>query len=51
MIQTTVKVQEDSTQKPERNASQEAQRPITWEKPRMEDVSEQVTAQPYIRFT
>ena len=24
---------------------------LTWEMPRMEDVSEQVMAQPYIRFT
>jgi len=24
---------------------------LTWETPRMEDVSEQVMAQPYIRFT
>lgn len=29
----------------------EAQRQPEWETPKMEDVSEQVTAQPYIRFT
>ena len=29
----------------------EKQTPSMWEKPAMEDVSEQVMAQPYIRFT
>ena len=29
----------------------EKQTPPAWEKPTMEDVSEQVMAQPYIRFT
>ena len=29
----------------------EKQTPRSWEKPTMEDVSEQVMAQPYIRFT
>jgi len=33
---------------PERQDSAEKTR---WEKPKMEDVSEQVMAQPYIRFT
>lgn len=47
----TVKLQEESTQKQERNATREAERKVAWETPRMEDVSEQVTAQPYIRFT
>jgi hypothetical protein len=35
----------------ERSSAREAERQIAWETPRMEDVSEQVTAQPYIRFT
>jgi hypothetical protein len=51
MNETSVKLQEDGTQKQERTASQEADRKINWETPCMEDVSEQVTAQPYIRFT
>ena len=51
MNETTVKLQEDAAQKQERSASQEADRKINWETPCMEDVSEQVTAQPYIRFT
>jgi hypothetical protein len=29
----------------------DAQDKMTWETPQMEDVSEQVMAQPYIRFT
>ncbi len=51
MNETTLKLQEDGAQKQERSATQEADRKINWETPRMEDVSEQVTAQPYIRFT
>ena len=38
----------------EREAQAEIKRPgerLTWETPKMEDVSEQVMAQPYIRFT
>ena len=34
--------------KPEKVKSEEL---LTWETPKMEDVSEQVMAQPYIRFT
>jgi len=38
----------------ERDAKAEQIKPserLTWETPKMEDVSEQVMAQPYIRFT
>lgn len=38
----------------EREAQAEIKRPgerLTWETPKMEDVSDQVMAQPYIRFT
>jgi len=51
MNETSLKLQEDGAPKQERTASQEADRKINWETPCMEDVSEQVTAQPYIRFT
>ena len=39
---------------PEQQAATDNAKPLerqTWETPRMEDVSEQVMAQPYIRFT
>jgi hypothetical protein len=51
MNETTLKLQEDAARKQDRSATQEADRKINWETPCMEDVSEQVTAQPYIRFT
>ena len=42
----------DDRQAPPRNAPKQkpAAKP-TWETPKLEDVSEQVMAQPYIRFT
>jgi hypothetical protein len=47
-----VKLKEGSTQKHDQTpAARDAERLIPWEKPCMDDVSEQVTAQPYIRFT
>ncbi len=50
MHNTTAAAQEtDKTR--ERLATSESKPKIDWETPRMEDVSEQVTAQPYIRFT
>ncbi len=39
------------TQKPEAARKIEALEKACWETPKMEDVSEQVMAQPYIRFT
>jgi hypothetical protein len=41
----------NGTQKKDPDAAREGERKLDWETPRMEDVSEQVTAQPYIRFT
>ena len=37
--------------RPTREAAEQARGKREWEKPKMEDVSEQVMAQPYIRFT
>jgi transcriptional regulator with AAA-type ATPase domain len=51
MNETQLKLQENSAQKQERNVAREQEKDLIWETPRMEDVSEQVTAQPYIRFT
>ena len=31
--------------------SEQSESKLMWEKPTLEDVSEQVTAQPYVRFT
>ena len=44
---------EDRTARPRepREHRAEARREAAWETPKMEDVSEQVMAQPYIRFT
>jgi hypothetical protein len=42
---TTTKVSEDP-----QNKTKRTDRPV-WEAPKLEDVSEQVMAQPYIRFT
>lgn len=44
-MRTTEKVHQDRTKTPGSEQKPE------WETPKMEDVSEQVTAQPYIRFT
>ena len=41
----TVKAAADTAKQPQPAAKQK------WEKPKLEDVSEQVMAQPYIRFT
>ncbi len=53
MNKTTVTVKEDDTATRERTATAagDSNPKLDWETPRMEDVSEQVTAQPYIRFT
>ena len=50
MHKTTVAAQQ-TDQTLDRSAPSESKPNIDWETPRMEDVSEQVTAQPYIRFT
>lgn len=50
MDKTTVTAQETEKTR-DRLAASESKPEIDWETPRMEDVSEQVTAQPYIRFT
>lgn len=47
---------EVSTQKPKTAQEPATRKPmpgdkVAWETPRMEDVSEEVMAQPYIRFT
>ena len=42
--------QADKTPSQAKPESQPGKR-LTWETPKMEDVSEQVMAQPYIRFT
>lgn len=49
MDNTTAAAQQ-TDQTRDRSASESKPR-TDWETPRMEDVSEQVTAQPYIRFT
>lgn len=51
MNKPTVTVKEDDTAARERTAAGDSNPKLDWETPRMEDVSEQVTAQPYIRFT
>ena len=51
MDKTTVTVKDNETRMQERIAARESTPKLVWETPRMEDVSEQVTAQPYIRFT
>lgn len=51
MKETTVTAKDSDTPTQDRNASSESRAKLDWETPRMEEVSEQVTAQPYIRFT
>jgi hypothetical protein len=50
MNQDTSKALENDAAK-ERKSESLQQGNLVWEKPILEDVSEQVTAQPYIRFT
>jgi len=50
MDQDTVSTRENEPPSQEEPARDLDKRP-DWSTPRMEDVSEQVTAQPYIRFT
>jgi len=51
MSELNVKIEEGNTE--QQNSVEEVERKpkLAWETPRMEDVSEQVMAQPYIRFT
>jgi hypothetical protein len=51
MSETTVTQQVNSATAPESDPSSVALPKTKWEAPRLEDVSEQVMAQPYIRFT
>jgi len=50
MDKTTVAAQQ-TDQTRDRPTTSESKPRIDWATPSMEDVSEQVTAQPYIRFT
>jgi hypothetical protein len=47
----TLKIQDQQTPTQQPVTARESDKKLAWETPRMEDVSEQVTAQPYIRFT
>jgi hypothetical protein len=51
MNETTLKIQDKDTPTQDPIAARESDQKLDWETPRMEDVSDQVTAQPYIRFT
>ena len=51
MINPTPNLPEQQLQHEARTEKSEPRERLTWETPRMEDVSEQVMAQPYIRFT
>jgi hypothetical protein len=51
MNETTVTAKDNDKPTQDRNAASEVRAKLDWETPRMEEVSEQVTAQPYIRFT
>jgi len=50
MDNAELKLSEQNTEHETRAATLNTER-LDWETPRMEDVSEQVMAQPYIRFT
>ena len=51
MSELNVKIEERSTEQQDAAKEVQAKPKVDWETPRMEDVSEQVMAQPYIRFT
>jgi hypothetical protein len=51
MVNPTPNLLEQQSQHEARADKPEPQERQAWETPRMEDVSEQVMAQPYIRFT
>jgi hypothetical protein len=51
MNETTLKTRDSERLTDGPAAARDTEPKPDWETPRMEDVSEQVTAQPYIRFT
>lgn len=51
MNKVTLETEARDTQKPEAARKILSLEKARWETPKMEDVSEQVMAQPYIRFT
>ncbi len=51
MNEITRKLNEIKSAPVHRVESEQSESKLMWEKPTLEDVSEQVTAQPYIRFT
>jgi hypothetical protein len=51
MNDITLKVRDTDKAIQDRTETPGSERKLKWETPKMEDVSEQVTAQPYIRFT
>ena len=53
MSELNVKMDKKHTETvdPKKSAKSKARTKLKWETPKMEDVSEQVMAQPYIRFT
>jgi hypothetical protein len=50
MSEPTLKTQSDETARQDLENQATGEKP-TWETPEMQDVSEEVMAQPYIRFT
>jgi hypothetical protein len=51
MSETMLKVESQAPAADKRTETQRPERKPVWETPKLEDVSEQVMAQPYIRFT
>jgi hypothetical protein len=51
MSESTQKIKSDEKARQDTHAREPATQKPGWETPTMEDVSEQVMAQPYIRFT
>ena len=50
MSETKLTIEEQIAESPKSDQTKPNQK-VAWETPKMEDVSEQVMAQPYIRFT
>ena len=51
MSESKVNLQRQDRQEAKKAEKIKPRRELKWETPKMEDVSEQVMAQPYIRFT
>ena len=51
MSETKLKVESQTPAAPKRTEADRPANKPAWETPKLEDVSEQVMAQPYIRFT